>query len=126
MTADHELARQLKALGAERGFARSGIARAELLTEDAERLRAWLAAGQHGEMAYMQRSLAVRPDPAHADMLPSARSVIALAAAVPAPPAATAELPRLFPGRVARYAHGRDYHNVLRTKLRPLVRLLRE
>jgi len=126
VNADHELARQLKALGVERGFARSGIARAELLTEDAARLRAWLAAGQHGEMAYMQRSVAVRPDPAHPDMLPSARSVIALAAAVPAPPLATAELPRLFPGRVARYAQGRDYHNVLRTKLRPLVRLLRE
>jgi epoxyqueuosine reductase len=125
VSADRELGERLKALAAELGFVRSGIARAEPLGDDAERLRAWLAAGFHGGMAFMARSASVRPDPAHADMLPSARSVIALAAACPAPPPATAAAPRLAPGKVARYAHGRDYHNVLRSKLRPLLRLLR-
>ena len=125
MSADHALAQRLKALAAELGFARSGIARAEPLIDDGQRLDAWLAAGHHGAMAFMERSARVRPDPNHPDMLPSARSVIALAAACPAPPASTPDAPRLAPGRVARYAHGRDYHNVLRTKLKPLLRVLR-
>ena len=119
------LAVQLKALAGELGFARVGIARAELLADDAERLRAWLAAGHHGEMDYMERGAEIRANPAHAEMLPSARSVIALAAALPPVPAASEAAPRLSPGKVARYAHGRDYHNVLRRKLRPLLRLLR-
>ena len=125
MSADRELAQQLKALAAQLGFARSGIAQAEPLHEDGERLRAWLAAGHHGGMAFMERSAEIRPDPGHRDMLPSARSVLVLAAACPQPPPASTDAPRLSPGRVARYAHGRDYHNVLRTKLKPLLRVLR-
>jgi epoxyqueuosine reductase len=123
--AETALAVQLKALGQELGFARIGIARAELLGEDQERLRAWLAAGHHGSMSYMARSADIRANPKHTAMLPSARSVIALAAALPQAEPASEAAPRLAPGRVARYAHGRDYHNVLRRKLRPLLRLLR-
>jgi epoxyqueuosine reductase len=125
VAAELALAAQLRSLSSERGFARIGFARAEVLAEDAERLRAWLAAGHHGGMAYMERSAEVRANPTHEGMLPSARTVIALAASLPAVPAASEHAPRLSPGRVARYAHGRDYHNVLRTKLRPLLRLLR-
>jgi epoxyqueuosine reductase len=125
VAADSALGAELRALANERGFARIGFARAELLADDAERLSAWLAAGHHGGMAYMARSADIRANPTHAAMLPSARTVIALAASLPPVPAASEHAPRLSPGRIARYAHGRDYHNVLRTKLRPLLRLLR-
>ncbi|MFI5308745.1 MAG: tRNA epoxyqueuosine(34) reductase QueG [Polyangiales bacterium] len=118
--ASDELTARVKALALELGFARVGIAAAEPLPEDAERLQAWLAAGYHGSMDYMQRTSAVRADPGHAGMLPGARSVIAMAA-----PYATGQgASGLHPGRVARYAQGRDYHNVLERRLRPLVKLL--
>ncbi|HEX4351792.1 MAG TPA: tRNA epoxyqueuosine(34) reductase QueG, partial [Polyangiales bacterium] len=104
------------------GFARAGIARAERLDEDAARLDAWLADGRHGQMSYMADTAAVRPDPTHADMLPSARSVIALVM----PYARAQALHGLEPGRIARYAQGRDYHGLLYDRTRAIKRRLRE
>lgn len=100
------------------GFARVGVARAEPLTEEAARLRAWLDQGHHGTMGWMAEHTDVRCDPAHADMLPGARSVVVVAA--PYAPGAAGKT-----ARIARYAHGRDYHERLYTRLRPLKRLLR-
>lgn len=122
MTADAALALELRALADMQGFARVGIARAERLELEAEALQAWLRAGHHGQMAYMQDTAEVRADPRHAGMLGSARSAIVVAAALPP---AVDRGPALSPGRVARYALGRDYHSVLRRKLRPLSRHLR-
>lgn len=106
----------------ELGFARIGFARAEPLGSEGERLRAWLAAGRHGAMRWMEESAEVRADPRHAGMLPSARTVIALAA-----PYARAEEGPVgpAPGIVARYARGRDYHNVLGTRAKKLAAMLR-
>jgi epoxyqueuosine reductase len=120
--ADAALAARVKELGSELGFARVGLARAEPLGVEAERLRSWLAAGYHGGMHYMQRTADVRADPTHAGMLPGARSVIVLAA-----PYARAEPAGHAHGaRIARYALGRDYHDVLHDRLRPLLALLRD
>jgi epoxyqueuosine reductase len=80
-------------------------------------------------MDWMARTAPVRTDPTHPGMLPGALRVVVLAApyaqaeppvgAEPAPPTG------FPPGRVARYARGRDYHNVLGKRLRKLVRVLR-
>lgn len=103
------------------GFRRFGVARAEALSPEGERLRAWLASGRHGEMGYMAETSDVRADPRHDGMLKSARSVIVLAT-----PYARAEAQRgPSPGRVARYAQGRDYHNVLAKRAKKLADLLR-
>lgn len=112
---------EIKRLAHELGFARVGIARAELLSEDAKRLNAWLAAGRHGQMTYMQDNVEVRSDPRHEGMLPSARSVIVLATAY----AGSRSLEGPTPGRIARYAQGRDYHALLYDRTRPLRRYLR-
>ncbi|HEX6245707.1 MAG TPA: tRNA epoxyqueuosine(34) reductase QueG [Polyangiales bacterium] len=116
-----ELKTQLIARAQALGFARVGVARAEALGIEAERLSAWLRADRHGEMHYMQETAGVRADPRHPGMLPSAASVIVLVtpyaqAAAPVGPS---------PGRVARYAQGRDYHNVLLKRARKLAQLLR-
>jgi epoxyqueuosine reductase len=123
MSADATLTDRVKALALELGFARAGVAAAGALGHEAERLREWLAAGHHGSMEYMQRTAKVRADPCDARMLPSARSVLVLAA-----PYARAEHTAAGPepGRVARYAQGRDYHNALQSRLRKLARVLRE
>jgi epoxyqueuosine reductase len=116
------LSGEIKALALELGFVRVGIAEAAALPDDAQRLRAWLDAEHHGQMAYMAETAEVRGDPRHPDMLPSARSVIVLATAY-------ARAPGLPPlpggGRIARYAQGRDYHPVLYDRLRAMKRKLR-
>jgi epoxyqueuosine reductase len=115
-SADADLKQRVQALAHELGFVRAGVARAEPLHADAERLKAWLDAGYHGEMAYMQRTAEVRADPTHPGMLPSARSALVLAADYGG---------KREGGAIARYARGRDYHNVLHRKLKPIVKLLR-
>lgn len=112
---------EVKARALELGFARAGIARADALGPEAERLRAWLAAGRHGSMGWMEESAEVRGDPRHAGMLPSARSVIVLVA----PYAREEERVGPAPGVVARYARGRDYHNVIGKRARKLADWLR-
>jgi epoxyqueuosine reductase len=115
------LTAEIKQLARDLGFARVGIARAERLAEDGARLAAWVAAGQHGQMAYMQETAEVRADPTHDAMLPSARSVIVLASAY----AQSQALDGPTPGRIARYAQGRDYHALLYDRTRAIKRRLR-
>lgn len=117
-----ELSEKLKAAALELGFTRVGIARAEPLSEDAARLSAWLGAGFHGRMDYMQEHADVRSDPTHEGMLPSARSVIVLATAY----ARSTALVGPVPGKIARYAQGRDYHGLLYDRTRALRRILRD
>ncbi len=73
-------------------------------------------------MRWMADTLDVRLDPTQAGMLPGARSVLALAA----PYARTDGPEGPSPGVVARYARGRDYHNVLGKRARKLAQLLRD
>jgi epoxyqueuosine reductase len=80
----------------------------------------WLAAGRHGEMAYLQRNASKRVDPGQ--VLPDARSVICLAAsyaiAAPVPEATSTSGAR---GVVARYARFADYHEVMGSRMRDLA-----
>ncbi len=110
------LKRELEAEARALGFCALGVARATRLGPEGEQLRAWLAAGYHGEMAYMKRHAAVRRWPRHPGMLPTARSVVMLAWAYP-----QQQDIDLGPGRVAKYAGGRDYHRVLGKALRKLA-----
>lgn len=75
---------------------------------------AWIARGHHADMGWLAASRALRADVDA--LLPGARSVIAVALDYnrPNPP---------VPGqpRIARYALGRDYHKVLRGKLKRLA-----
>jgi epoxyqueuosine reductase len=116
-----DLKTQLTTRARELGFVRMGVARAEPLGVEAERLFAWLHAGRHGEMQYMQDTAEVRANPSHEGMLASACSVIVLA--TPYARAEPAQGPA--PGRVARYAQGRDYHTVLYKRANKLAQVLR-
>jgi len=89
------------------GFAAAGFARAEPL--DPAPLDAWLAEGLDADMDWMGKRRAMRLDVR--ELLPGAKTVMALL--VPY----GAERPD---GPVARYARGRDYHSVIRDRLRKL------
>lgn len=104
------------------GFDRVGFARVEPLDREADALRRWLAEGHHASMGWMERGVDVRVAPDHDELLPRARTVIVLAASVLR--AGEGEIGPA-PGVVARYARGRDYHNVLGTRAKKLAADLR-
>ncbi len=101
------------------GFEYCGIARAERLNEDAQRLETWLHKGYHGTMAYMENYFELRVDPTR--LVPGAKSVITL-------------LMNYFPAeqekdneiRISKYAYGQDYHTIIREKLKKLLTVLRQ
>ena len=87
-----------------------------------ERLRAWLAAGYHGEMEYMERHAALRSSP---ELLqPGTLRVICVSMNYAPDLDIDAEWNRIAsPGEavVSVYARGRDYHKVLRGRLQELA-----
>lgn len=106
-------------IAAELGFDLAGIAPCAPPPRAGE-FEAWLASGRHGEMRYLADDRERIVDPRR--VLPEGRSIVALGLAH-----ARAALELEGGGRVARYAAGRDYHNVLGHKLRKFAkRLARE
>ncbi len=115
-----ELAAAIKIWGRELGFQQIGIADIDLGASEA-RLLDWLAAGLHGEMNYMARHGVKRGRPA--ELVPGTVRVIAARMDYWPPDVAAPwrvlRCPEL--GYVSRYALGRDYHKVLRQRLRRLA-----
>jgi epoxyqueuosine reductase len=105
---------QVKEAARRAGFSKCGIAAAGPL--EPAPLDRMLAMGGEADMAWLRAQRAERLDPSR--VLPGVRSVVALALSYhggeSAPPPAGA-------GEVARYARGRDYHAVMKRKLRALV-----
>ncbi|TPE58638.1 tRNA epoxyqueuosine(34) reductase QueG [Sandaracinobacter neustonicus] len=106
------------------GFAAFGIAPADAAPETGERLRQWLAEGRHGDMLWMESRADERAHPA--GLWPDVRSVIALGLPyTPAlDPARNLSHPEL--ATISVYALGRDYHDVVKSKLKALARFLAE
>lgn len=104
----------IKDVASRLGFSYCGMAKAAPLDDDARRLESWLKAGMHGKMQYMERYFDLRIDPCK--LVPGAKSVITL-------------LHNYFPEhsqepgipKVAKYAYGEDYHDVIRAKLNQLL-----
>ncbi|BDG05780.1 tRNA epoxyqueuosine(34) reductase QueG [Anaeromyxobacter oryzae] len=105
----------VKAAARRAGFSKCGIACAEPL--DPAPLDRVLARGGEADMVWLRTQRAERLDPAR--LLPGARSVVALALAYGA--AAGDPAPPPGAGEVARYARGRDYHAVVKKKLKALA-----
>jgi epoxyqueuosine reductase len=113
---------EIKARAAELGFDLCGIApvgeHRELMF-----LREWLDRGYAGEMQYMERSAERRADVRA--VLPSARSVICLGTVYNSDrPASIMRTPG--EARIARYAWGDDYHEVIGRRMEALVDWMRE
>jgi epoxyqueuosine reductase len=119
------LAAEVKELGRALGFAKIGITGVDLAA-DQRRLDDWLAAGRHGTMEYMRRHGRKRTQPA--ELVEGTVRVIS--ARMDYWPAgardARAVLADPRRGYVARYALGRDYHKVLRTRLARLARAIEQ
>ena len=109
------LTETIKAKAYELGFAKIAVTRAEKL-DARNSLEAWLAAGNHGEMLWMGRNREKRLDPRQ--VLSEARSVIALAMNYYTPDRHS-ENPNH--AKISRYAWGRDYHLILKERLKALT-----
>ena len=114
------LAEQIRNWGAGFGFQQVGISATELGADETHLLN-WLAAGRHGAMDYMQRHGVMRSRPAelHAGTL----RVISVRMDYDPPNARDSwqVLDDTSLGFISRYALGRDYHKVLRTRLQKLA-----
>ncbi|KEJ90728.1 4Fe-4S ferredoxin [Sulfitobacter donghicola DSW-25 = KCTC 12864 = JCM 14565] len=115
---------RLVAKALEEGFVACRICKPTAVPEVPARLDAFLAAGYHGQMGWMEERVTWRADPSA--LWPEARSVIMLAESY-APehdPLEILERPDL--GAVSVYAKGRDYHDIVKKRLKRLARWLIE
>lgn len=95
------------------GFMSVGFAKADFLEEDAVRLESFLKNNYHGKMSYLENHFDLRVDPRK--LVPNAKSVITL-------------LLNYYPEekqennapKIAKYAWGMDYHEVIKEKLKAL------
>ena len=114
------LATEIKTWGTEIGFQQVGITGIDL-SEDEGHLLDWLNKGMHGEMAYMERHGNKRSRP---ELLrPGTIRVISARMDYLPPKAKSAEavLHDKEQAFISRYALGRDYHKVMRTRLKRLA-----
>ncbi|HVN48338.1 MAG TPA: tRNA epoxyqueuosine(34) reductase QueG [Bacteroidota bacterium] len=106
----------IKSKAVELGFSKIGIARAAELNEEGAHLREWLYRRYHASMEWMNRDTEKRIDPRN--ILPSAKSVIAVAANYYSAANHSADSTT---GKISRYAWGDDYHFVLTERLEQLL-----
>ncbi len=104
------------------GFAAMGVCRPDAIPEAMERLRAFLEAGRHGQMGWMEDRAHWRGDPAA--LWPEARSVVMLADSYAPRHDPLEDLADPSRGAVSVYAQGRDYHDTIKPRLKRLLRWL--
>ncbi len=117
-----DLKAQIQARAAALGFDQIGFAPAALNAERRAALRDYLEAGHHGSMEWMERRADERADPQ--TLWPEAITVISLGLSY-APEGdalASTRLPRA--GNISVYARGRDYHDVIKGRLKHLAQFV--
>lgn len=113
------LAAQIKQWALELGFSEVGIADTDLQLEEA-RLQQWLDAGMQGEMHYMAAHGMMRARPA--ELLPGTLRVISVRLDyLPKAAGFATNLADPNQAYISRYALGRDYHKIIRQKLKQLA-----
>lgn len=109
-----EASKLVKRLAKEQGFDACGISAAGFLEEEATGLENWLNAGFHGTMSWMERHYDERLDPRK--LVPGAKSVISVVLNYFPNEGQRADAPK-----ISKYAYGRDYHKVIRGKLKRML-----
>jgi epoxyqueuosine reductase len=113
---------RLKARALEEGFSACGICAPDAVPEAGERLHAFVAAGWHGRMRWLAERIGWR---ASASALwPAARSVIMLAEVYTPEADPLAVVAMRDRAAISVYARGRDYHDVVKKRLKRLGRWL--
>lgn len=104
------------------GFSAVGIAPVDQLSEAAQRLRAFVELGRHGSMAWMEETLDRRADPCV--LWSDARSAVVLAMNYGPEGDPLGNLSKPGVGNISVYARHRDYHDVLKGRLKEVAGLI--
>ncbi len=101
------------------GFQSIGIAPAGFLEDEAPRLEKWLKNAYNGKMSYMENHFDKRLDPTK--LVPDSKTVISLSYNYfPS----TKQAEKTY--KIAKYAYGKDYHFLLKDKLKELMQFIQE
>ena len=120
MTRRDEIRQEALALG----FDAVGFAAADLGPDAKDHLTQYLALGYHGDMGWLESRAAERSTPK--SLWPEARSVVVLGLNYGPAGDPLAPLARRDRGTVSVYAQGRDYHDLVKKKLKALARFMTE
>ncbi len=112
--------KQIKEEALRLGFLFCGISKADFLSEEAQRLENWLKNGLHGEMLYMENNFDMRLDPRR--LVEGAKSIISVGINY------YNDLNQVDSNapKISKYAYGKDYHIVLKDKLKKLLNFISE
>jgi epoxyqueuosine reductase len=113
---------RLTAFARDAGFGKVGVCRPDAVPQMAERLAAFVADGRHGQMAWMADRMQWRGDPKA--LWPAAQSVIMLAEVYTPDHDPLAVLDERDRAAISVYAQGRDYHDVVKKRLKVVGRWL--
>ncbi len=104
------------------GFADMGVCRPDAIPEAAGRLAQYVDEGRHGQMGWMAERMGWRGDPSA--LWPEARSVIMLAEAYTPRHDPLEVLQRRDRAAISVYAQGKDYHDLVKKRLKRVGRWL--
>lgn len=105
----------IKTIALKEGFSFVGIAKARKLSEEENKLEAWLKQGKHGNMHYMEQYFDKRLDPTL--LVPGAKSVISLMYNY----YSEKKQNDTNAPKISMYAYGTDYHFVVKDKLKNIL-----
>jgi epoxyqueuosine reductase len=110
----------IKAKAIDLGFFLTGISPVAHMDEEAKNLEKWLKNGFHGKMSYMENHFDKRVDPGK--LIPGAKSILSFGYNYYTE---KKQLDELAP-KISKYAFGRDYHKVVKSRLKSLFNYIRE
>lgn len=110
----------LESFALEAGFVKMGVCRPDAVAEAGARLDTFLGEGRQGQMHWMTEKQAWRRDPRA--LWPEARSVVMLAESYSPPHDPLEDVGLVDRGAVSVYAQGRDYHDVVKKRLKHVGR----
>ncbi|HCP82385.1 MAG TPA: epoxyqueuosine reductase, partial [Octadecabacter sp.] len=111
---------RIKAL--EEGFVGFGVCRPDAVPELPDRLQSFVDEGRHGQMSWMAERMAWRSDPSA--LWPEAKSVVMLAEPYTPEHDPLAVLELKDRGAISVYAQNRDYHDIVKKRLKRVGRWL--
>ena len=118
MSLKSEYTAKIKSAADALGFLSCGISKADFLEDEAPRLEQWLNQGHHGSMSYMERHFDKRLDPRL--LVPGAKSVVSLLLNYHT----DKKQADLKAPKISSYAYGKDYHFVIKEKLKELMQII--
>lgn len=118
------LKENLRVKALEEGFAGFGVCRPDAVPQLPDRLQTFVDEGRHGQMGWMAERMAWRSDPSA--LWPEAKSVVMLAEPYTPEHDPLAVLEQKDRGAISIYAQNRDYHDIVKKRLKRVGRWLVE